>query len=271
MPKLPTRYMIDLTRDEIKDQLAKNPLVLLPAGSVEQHGPHLPTGTDTFAAEIISHAVAEQMDGLVIPWTPLGVTPMHAPFPGTITLSADTYMRMVVETCASLAKHGAKELLVVNWHEGNSAPLAIAAEALHREHGLSVVTCHACYVAVDLYGPSSGGLTHGGEIEALAVLAYRPELVHLDRVKDSSDAALGHKMDKLRRTKNFIPVLTDIRSIAPSGWFGKPEHATVDKGQRMLADVATAISKEAAEIFAQLHQVQGGGVAETKGKKRGAG
>jgi creatinine amidohydrolase len=270
MAKLPTRYMIDLTRDEIKDQLAKNPLVLLPAGSVEQHGPHLPTGTDTFAAEIISHAVAEQMDGLVIPWTPLGVTPMHAPFPGTITLSADTYMRMVVETCASLAKHGAKELLVVNWHEGNSAPLAIAAEALHREHGLSVVTCHACYVAADLYGPSSGGLTHGGEIEALAVLAYRPELVHLDRVKDSSDHALGHKMDKLRRTKNFIPVLTDIRSIAPSGWFGKPEHATVDKGQRMLADVAAAISAEAAEIFAQLHQVQGG-VAETKGKKRGVG
>ncbi len=268
MPQLPTRYMIDLTRDEIKAQLEASPLVLLPAGSVEQHGPHLPTGTDTFAAEIISHAVAEQMNGLVIPWTPLGVTPMHAPFPGTITLSPDTYMRMVVETCASLARHGAKRLLVVNWHEGKSAPLAIAAEALHREHGLSVVTCHACYVAADLYGPSSGGLTHGGEIEALAVLAYRPKLVHLDRVTGSSDAALGHKMDKLRRTKNFIPVLTDIRSIAPSGWFGKPEHATVEKGQRMLADVATAISKEAAEIFDQLDQVQGGGVTETKGRKR---
>ena len=269
MPTLPTRTMIDLTRDQIADQIKRNPLILLPAGSVEQHGPHLPVGTDTFAAEIISNAVAEQMDGLVVPWTPLGVTPIHAPFPGTITLSPDTYMRMVVETCASLARHGAKRLLIVNWHEGNSAPLAIASEALHREHGLSVVTCHACYVAADLYGPSSGGLTHGGEIEALAVLAYRPELVHLDRVKDSSDAATGDKMDKLRRTKNFIPVLTDIRSIAPSGWFGKPEHATVDKGRRMLADVATAISKEAAEIFAQLDAVQGGGVAETKGRRAG--
>jgi creatinine amidohydrolase len=268
---LPSRYFSDLTQPEIAGQLKKNPLVILPCGSVEQHGPHLPTGTDTFAAEIISHAVAEQMDGLVIPWTPLGVTPMHAPFPGTITLSPDTYMRMVVETGASLAKHGAKRLLVVNWHEGNSAPLAIASEALHREHGLSVVTCHACYVAADLYGPSSGGLTHGGEIEALAVLAYRPELVHLDRVENSSDHSTGHKMDKLRRTKNFIPVLTDIRSIAPSGWFGRPEHATADKGRRMLADVAAAIAKEAAEIFAQLDQVQGGGVAETKGKQRAAG
>ena len=266
MAPLPTRYMIDLTRHEIEAQMKKSPLVLLPAGSVEQHGPHLPTGTDTFAAEIIAHAVALEMDGLVIPWTPLGVTPMHAPFPGTITLSPDTYMRLVMETGASMARHGAKRLLIVNWHEGNSAPLAIAAEALHREHALSVVTCHACYVAADLYGPTSGGLTHGGEIEALAVLAYRPELVHLDRVADSSDHALGHQMDKLRRTKSFIPVLTDIRSIAPSGWFGKPEHATVEKGQRMLADVAAAIAREAGEIFAKLDEVQGGGVAETRGK-----
>ena len=268
MPPLPTRYLIDLTRDEIEAQLGKSPLVLLPAGSVEQHGPHLPTGTDTFAAEIISHAVAERMDGLVIPSSPLGVTPMHAPFPGTITLTPDTYMRLITETCASMAKHGAKQLLIVNWHEGNAAALSIAAEALHRQHGLSVVTCHACYVAADLYGPSSGGLTHGGEIEALAVLAYRPELVHLDRVSGSSDAPMGHHMDKLRRTKSFIPVLTDIRSIAPSGWFGKPEHATVEKGRKMLAAVADAIAKEAAEIFAQLDKVQGGGVAETKGKRK---
>ena len=268
MPKTSSRYFWDLTRPDIEAQIKANPLVILPAGSVEQHGPHLPTGTDTFAANIISHAVAERMDGLVLPWTPLGVTPMHAPLPGTITLTPDTYMRIMIETCASLARHGARRLLVVNWHEGNSAPIAIAAEELHRQHGLSVVTCHACYVAADLYGPSSGGLTHGGEIEALAVLAYRPELVHLDRIAGSSDHAQGHMMDKLRRTRNYIPVLTDIRSIAPSGWFGKPEHATVEKGTRMLADVADAIAKEAAEIFGQLDQVQGGGTAETKGKRK---
>src|ERR1700754_1667621 len=137
---LPTRYFLDLTQPEIAAQLKRNPLVILPAGSVEQHGPHLPTGTDIYASNVISHAVAERMDGLVLPGGPLGVTPMHAPFPGTLTLTPDTYMRLVVETCASMARHGAKRLLIVNWHEGNSAPLSIAAEALHREHGLSVVT-----------------------------------------------------------------------------------------------------------------------------------
>src|SRR5262245_31487196 len=172
---LPSRYFVDLTQPEIAAQLKKNPLVLLPAGSIEQHGPHLPTGTDTLAANVIAHAVAERMDGLVLPSTPLGVTPMHMPFEGTITLTPDTYMRVITETCVSTAKHGAKYLIILNWHEGNIASLAIAAEPLPREPGMPVLTVEACYVAEELYGESCHGLTHGGEIEALAVLAHRHE------------------------------------------------------------------------------------------------
>ena len=259
----PSRYFADLTQPEIAAQLKKNPLVILPAGSVEQHGPHLPAGTDTLAANVIAHAVAERMDGLVLPATPLGVTPMHMPFEGTITLTPDTYMRVVTETCVSTARHGARYLVILNWHEGNIPSLAIAAEALHREHGMTVLSVQACYVAEELYGQSCNGLTHGGEIEALAVLAHRPDLVHLDRIDYSSDHTHGHKMDKLRRTRAYQPVLTDIRSIAPTGWFGSPQHATAEKGERMLADIADAIAREATEIFAQLDAVQGG-TAEVK-------
>ena len=172
---LPSRYFADLTQPEIAAQLKKNPFVILPCGSVEQHGPHLPTGTDTLAANVIAHAVAERMDGLVLPATPFGVTPMHMPFEGTITLTPDTYMRVQTETCVSTAKHGAKQLMIINWHEGNIPSLAIAAESLHRDHGMSVLTVQACYVAEELYGHSCNGLTHGGEIEALAVLAHQPE------------------------------------------------------------------------------------------------
>ena len=123
---------------------------------------------------------------------------------------------------------------------------------------MTVLTVQACYVAEELYGHSCNGLTHGGEIEALAVLAHRPDLVHLDRIGYSSDHGHGHKMDKLRRTRSYQPVLTDIRSIAPTGWFGSPQNATVDRGSRMLADIADAIAKEATEIFRQLEAVQGG-------------
>ena len=258
MSSLPTRYFIDLTQPEIAAQLKRNPLVLFPAGSVEQHGPHLPAGTDIYAANVIAHAVAERMDGLVLPGGPLGVTPMHAPFEGTITLTPETYMRVVTETCVSTARHGARRCLILNWHEGNIPSLSIAADALHREHGMSVVTVQACYVAEELFGEDCGGLTHGGEIEALAVLACRPELVHLDRMDYSSNEQRGQEMDRLRRTRSYQPVLTDIRSIAPTGWYGSPEQATVEKARRMLNRVAAVISEESAAIFARLDAVQGG-------------
>jgi creatinine amidohydrolase len=255
---LASRYFIDLTQPEIAAQLKSNPLVILPQGSVEQHGPHLPTGTDIFASNIIAHAVAERMDGLVLPGGPLGVTPLHMPFAGTITLSSETYMRLIVETCASIAQHGAKYLLILNWHEMNIPPLGVAAERLHREYGMTVLTVQACFVAEDLYGKDCGGLTHGGEIEALAVLAYRPELVHLERIDDSSDHAHGRKVDALRRTRTYQPVLTDVRSIAPTGWYGSPQHATVEKAQEMVNAIADSISAESREIFKELDRIQGG-------------
>ena len=258
---LPSRYLIELTQPEIATQLKKNPLVILPAGSVEQHGPHLPAGTDIFAANVIGHAVAERMDGLVLPGGPLGVTPLHMPYEATLTLTPETYVRVVTETCVSMAKHGAKYLLILNWHEGNIAPLAIAAESLHREHGLKVLTVQACYVAADLFGPECGGLTHGGEIEALAVLAYRPELVHLDRIACSSEHRHASKMDKLRRTRSYQPVLGDVRSIAPTGWYGSPQNATNEKSIRLLNGVADEIARAAREIFAQL-DAAAGGIAE---------
>jgi len=260
---LPSRYFVDLTQPEIAAQLKNNPLVILPAGSVEQHGPHLPAGTDIFAANVISLAVAERMDGLVLPGGPLGVTPMHMPFEATITLTPDTYQRVVTETCVSTAKHGAKYLLMLNWHEGNIPSLAIAAEELHRDHGMTVLTVQACYVAAELFGRDYGGLTHGGEIEALAVLACRPDLVHLDRIDYTSDHSHGRKWDKLRRTRSYQPVLRDIRTIAPTGWYGAPEHATADKAKTMLDGIAGAIAKEATDIFRLLDEAQGG-TAEIK-------
>jgi creatinine amidohydrolase len=123
---------------------------------------------------------------------------------------------------------------------------------------MTVVTVQACYVAEELYGASCNGLTHGGEIEALAVMAHRGDLVHLDRIDNSSDHAHGHRMDKLRRTRAYQPVLTDIRSIAPTGWFGSPQPATAEKGKRMLDDICAAIAREAAAIFSQLDAVQSG-------------
>jgi creatinine amidohydrolase len=121
----------------------------------------------------------------------------------------------------------------------------------------------ACFVAEVLFGKNCGGLTHGGEIEALAVLAYRPDLVHLNRIDYSSDHSHGHKVDALRRTRAYQPVLTDVRSIAPTGWYGSPQHATVEKAETMVKEIADSISAKAKEIFHELDRIQGG-VAEVR-------
>ena len=260
---LSSRLFTDLTQPEIARQLKRNPLVLLPTGSVEQHGAHLPAGTDSFAAEMVAAAVAEKMDGLVLPGPLVGVTPMHMPYEATVSYTPDTYIRVVTEICESAARHGAKMLMIVNWHEGNIPSLAIAAEDLHRRVGMRVLTVQACYVAEELYGEQCNGLTHGGEIEALAVLAYRPELVHLDRIGNASDHRRGQHMDKLRRTRSYQPVLTDIRNIAPTGWYGDPSAATAERGIEMLKAIANAIATEATELFTQLDAALGG-TAEVK-------
>ena len=79
------RRFDELTNPEIAAALARSPRVILPMGSVEQHGPHLPTGTDFFAATAIALEVAGHLDALVLPLCPLGVTPMHMPYPGTVS------------------------------------------------------------------------------------------------------------------------------------------------------------------------------------------
>ncbi len=198
------------------------------------------------------------MDGLVLPATSVGVTPMHMPYEATVSFTPDTYMRAVIEICESAASHGARQLMIVNWHEGNIPSLAIAAEDLHRRVGMQVVTVQACYVAEELYGGTCNGLTHGGEIEALAVMAIRPDLVHLDRVDYSSDPLKGRKMDKVRRTRTFQPVLTDIRDIAPTGWYGDPAAATPERGKVMVNEIADVIAKEAGELFTELAKLPGG-------------
>ena len=145
-----SRKFENLTQPEIANNLKENPLVILPTGSIEQHGAHLPAGTDIFAAEAIAEEVARLMNGLVLPGGSLGITPMHMPYEATISLSPETYMSLIFDICKSAATHGAKKLLVINWHEGNIPALSIACERLHREIGLSVLIVQACYVAAEM-------------------------------------------------------------------------------------------------------------------------
>jgi creatinine amidohydrolase len=110
-----------MTSPEAAEAVARSRTAVIPIGSIEQHGPHLPNGTDTIAAELIAREVANLMDALYVPFSPYGVTPIHAGHPGTVTLRRETFEALLTDVCNELIAAGIQRVVLVNWHEGNIA------------------------------------------------------------------------------------------------------------------------------------------------------
>ena len=186
--------LLKMTQPDAEAILKRSGLAILPMGSVEQHGPHLPCGTDYLASLVIGQKVAELVDALLVPFCPIGVTPFHMSFAGTLTLQPQTFIAVVEDICASLAQHGAKRVVFLNWHEGNTASMNLAGVSVQQRYGLRVIVVQACYIAFELFGKECG-LTHGGELEVLPILAYDPSLVHLERATNPSSPEHARKID----------------------------------------------------------------------------
>ncbi len=242
----------ELTDPEIASRLEQRALVLVPCGSTEQHGPHLPTSTDFLASLAICDLVAAELGGLVLPGMQFGVTPIHMGFAGTVSLSAATFEQVLYEMVASLSSHGVREVAFVNWHEGNIASLGNLGSRLTQELGMNVVLAHACYVAEELFGEQLGGLTHGGAIEGAAVLGARPELAHYERLDRSTSSPGERPADHARRGKAFQSVLKDIREISDTGWYGSASEVSRDEGSALIKGVAEVVTRELGDRFARL-------------------
>lgn len=250
--------LMEITQPEAEAILRRSGTVIVPTGSVEQHGPHMPCGTDAYAATVIAQRVAERLDALVVPFAPMGVTPFHLGFAGTISLQPETFVQVMEDIAASLFRHGARRLVILNWHEGNTAAIGVAASQIHHRHRMQVVVAQACYVADELYGDECGGLTHGGELEALPVMVYDASLLKLDRATNPSPMAGGRRIDAIRRNRSVQPVLTDIRQIAPTGWYGDPRRADPEKARRVVDGVADHIAASVRAVWEAVAEMEGG-------------
>jgi creatinine amidohydrolase len=245
-----TRDLTALTQPEAEAVLRRSGLVVIPCGSVEQHGPHLPFGTDWYAAESVAERLAEHLDALIAPIGPLGVTPFHAAIAGTLTLRPTTFGAVIEDVCHSLVRHGARRFVLVNWHEGNQAALNQAALAVqsHHDNAVRFVVVQAMWIAHELVGQEVG-LTHGGAIEALAVLADHPRLAHLDRATNPGEPVRASAVDALRRRRTTYALVADIREITPSGWYGSLEGVTPERGRDMVERVAVRAAEQVRECF----------------------
>ena len=240
----------DLTAPEVAELIKQTETAVLPFGSIEQHGPHLPNGTDIIAAELLAAAVADRLPALYVPFGPYGVTPIHAGHPGTINLRRSTFEALLTDICEDLVAMGVKRFVYINWHEGNIASMdGVATELQDRHRGVYVATAHACYVAQRVYATHGGELTHGGGIEALAVMAHDPDLVNVERAGAATRRDHAIALDEMRRGREIYGYITDVTEIDTEGWYGNPAWATSAMAAEFASTIGAEVVKEVSSIF----------------------
>ncbi len=243
-----TRSLLDLASPDVADAIARSPVAVIPFGSTEQHGPHLPCGTDAIAADMIAAEVAERLDALLVPFGPYGVTPIHAGHPGTVSLRPETFEALLRDLVSELAGMGVDTFVLVNWHELNTPSLDRVSTDLQDELGVVMVVAQACYVAQRVYAPAGGELTHGGGIETLAVLAHDPALARLDRAAAQSRPPGAAELDAMRRSREVYGFVTDIGEFGDGGWYGDPGWAVTQDAGAFATTVAAEVAARAAEV-----------------------
>jgi len=243
------RSIYDLTSPEVAELVGRSGVVVMPFGSVEQHGPHLPCGTDTMAADLVAAELAETLDAIVVPAGQYGVTPIHAGHPGTISLKREVFESYLSNLCEEMVAMGARTFVFVNWHEGNIASLDAVATDLQTNNEVLVVTAQACYTAQRIYAPAGGELTHGGGIETLAVLAHDPNLARVDRISEPTRPDGAEELDAMRRSREVYGYITDVTEIADDGWYGNPAWADEERAARFATSVADEIAATVESIL----------------------
>jgi creatinine amidohydrolase len=179
------KLFTEMNREQLKAE-AGGALAILPIGATEQHGPHLPTGTDFFTVEAVAREAAQQMPEeipvIVAPTLPFGSSHHHFIFGATMSLSTETYYRVLCELVESLVTDGFKRIFLVNGHGGNHELAELAARDMALRHPVRVAAgsywriAWSDLIAVDAHlGRRLPG--HAGDFETSMMMSLRPELV----------------------------------------------------------------------------------------------
>ncbi len=262
---LPSRFWADLcTRDFARLDPART-IAVLPVAATEQHGPHLPLSVDTVLADGIVAAslphLPADLSVLFLPTQAVGLSPEHARFPGTLTLKAETVLRLWTDIGESVAAAGVRKLLLFNSHGGQVSVLDLVARDLRARLNLLVYSCSWFTLPLhDAQGQDLHALfsaeehrfgIHGGDIETSMMLALAPARVQMAQAKNFVSTAQA-------RAQQF-PILGNGRS-AKLGWQTQDYHsagavgnaaaATAAKGEALVQAAGRALAQLLAELDA---------------------
>jgi creatinine amidohydrolase len=252
-----TRRLADLPGSRIAETLTEQSVLVLPVGSIEHHGPHLPLRTDALVAESVAtraveRAAAEGLDVWLLPTLSVSKSDEHAWAPGTLWLTAETLLATLVDLGRSIAATPARKLVFLNGHGGNVALLQVANRELRRRFGLQPFTMPA---GIQQAGSGRDGEPdelgfgiHAGFAETSIVLALAPELVDETAfARNVPEHLAGFELLGFNNRPVTFGWLSD--DFGPTGVIGDPTGANAEAGRRLLAgaeDFAVAALSEIA-------------------------
>ena len=222
----------DISWREFADKSSSLTTVLLPVGSVEAYGPHLPLGTDGLVALAVARLLAERLGGLVGPLIPVGWTAVLADFPGTLSVPTDALKAYCDGVARSAMRSGVPSVVFVNGHAGNIAVLDDLCYELAADYTGRVVLCVNTWQFIQplserFLASSANKFGHAGELNTSVMLYLYPELVRMDR-------AAVHPSEGTFDPPGVARPYS-FRSIAPEASLGDPTLATAEKGKQILA------------------------------------
>jgi len=255
-------YLPHMTWLEVEEALKRTDVVIIPVGSIEQHAKHLPLGTDTYGALEACLLVAQKCEAVVAPVVLAGLSAHHMGFPGTITLTPETFEAVVYETALSLIKHGFRKVLLYNGHGGNTESVANVIQKINQTTGATALNMETVYVPPKepLYPPIPLDV-HSGVSETSGALYLFGSLVDMSKVENpvlTFPQAMRQFMEKAKSDPAFAAVWgttwfrpletgkkTSTREMTNTGAVttGDIKTATAERGRKELEGFVTAAAK----------------------------
>lgn len=237
------------------DGLSRDTVVVAQFGAMEQHGPHLPMATDA----LIGSALAAKLDEacgnrlLVLPTQWLGLSTHHMAFPGTITVTPETFMAMAFDLVTSIASAGFRKMLVLNSHGGNASALDVAlmkCKTAYPKH-LFVGATYWNVVAKDLdvlRESAVGGMGHACELETSLVMAERPDLVQISLFSPDGRWPTSRFLAKDMLHPGKASLTASFDEISDKGTVGDPRSASAEKGEAFFSTIVRGLSELVQEM-----------------------
>lgn len=250
------RYWSDYTSEAFSRLDRESLVAVLPVGATEQHGPHLPMSVDHAIVEGVVEATIKRLPtesrAIFLPAIPVGKSNEHARYPGTLTLSGETLIRVWSEIGASVAASGVRKLVLLNSHGGQISIMDVVARDLRIRHAMMVFSLNwfglgmpdGVYSAEE----SAHGI-HAGDMETSVMLALTPDLVDMQKARDfrSLNAGFPEEFRHISLAAGAKPAW-QVQDMHPEGAAGNAANATAEKGRATIDHAADRLVECLAEI-----------------------